>query len=438
MTPRIHRFAPPLLLLAATLAGCPDPAGLPRPAASGVSSGEPSGSASPGPNQPGGGFAGPAAPGAAFPVIQVGSIAGGEVGYQDGKGAAARFDHPEGLALDARGTLYVADSGNHAIRRVREDGTVDTWPGRSEEGEPGYADGAAGEALFDTPRGLAFDLDGNLYVADTGNRRIRKVTPDGDVTTVAGGGEGDEAADGTGDEAVFTAPTALAVNSDGNIFVVDGGALRVITPDGQVKTIAGATAGLAALAMGPDDVLYLLAMNGILRIDQNAKVAPVAKLDLDTPSALAIANGYFYVLDAGYSANRLLYVPSKGQPAAFVESAEPDFATGNGGPGGTARLARPRGLAFAPNGTLLVADTDNHRVRGVTAKAAPAPIASPRPGTQPGRPATPAPVPVPVPEPSDEDDTRTPTQSAHCSRIQYNPDGTSEVIYDVMCDDPYY
>ena len=142
---------------------------------------------------------------------------GGPSGFRDGKGADAQFYLPEGIAVDADGQLYVADKFNHRIRRVSPDGVVTTFAGT---GEAGHRDGAASEAQFSSPSGVAFDKKGALYVADSANHRIRRITPDGKVSTAAGSDEWGDA-DGKGPKARFKMPAAVAVDSVGNLHVVD-------------------------------------------------------------------------------------------------------------------------------------------------------------------------------------------------------------------------
>ncbi len=169
--------------------------------------------------------------------MAVSTLAGDSApGYADGQGKAARFFNPQSLALDSAGNIYVADTGNHKIRRITPDGTVTTVAGSGR----GYADGIATEARFDSPEGLALDSAGNIYVADTGNHKIRRITPDGTVTTIAGSAPiatSQGYVDGTAEEAKFNRPRGLAVDSVGNIYVVDTGNQRVrkISPTAPPK-----------------------------------------------------------------------------------------------------------------------------------------------------------------------------------------------------------
>ncbi|MDB5101116.1 MAG: repeat containing protein [Cyanobacteria bacterium RYN_339] len=170
------------------------------------------------------------------------TLAGSAAGFADGVGPAARFDTPYGLAVDAAGILYVADTHNHRIRQVTPDGTVTTLAG----GDAGLADGPGAEARFRQPWGLALDGKGALYVADAGNHRVCKLDLNNAahaVTTVAGGAAG--FADGVGANARFTAPEDVGVAPNGALYVADTGnhRIRKIAPDGTVTTVAGGSAG---------------------------------------------------------------------------------------------------------------------------------------------------------------------------------------------------
>lgn len=163
------------------------------------------------------------------------------LGHADGKNSSARFNGPKGIALDKAGNLYVADTDNHAIRKITPQGVVTTLAGTM--GTRGYADGQGAAARFNQPSGVATDGAGNVYVADTGNNTIRKITPSGVVTTLAGAGPSADAghADGKGAGARFLSPEGVATDGAGNIYVADSGnhTIRKITPDGAVSTFAG-------------------------------------------------------------------------------------------------------------------------------------------------------------------------------------------------------
>ena len=160
----------------------------------------------------------------------------GSFGYADGTGSAARFTAPRGIAADTSGTVYVAD-GTHTIRAITPAGVVTTIAGLA--GSPGSNDGAGGAARFRDPPGIAVDAAGILYVADQGNHTIRKITTNGVVTTLAGRAGASGYADGTGNAARFNNPEGIAVDTAGNVYVADRGnnAIRKITPAGVVSTV---------------------------------------------------------------------------------------------------------------------------------------------------------------------------------------------------------
>lgn len=179
---------------------------------------------------------------------EVSTLAGspGVFGFADGTGSAARFAGNGGLAYDSAGHLYVSDWDNHVIRRITPDGTVTTFAGTP--GVPGSDDGTGADARFRNPNGLTIDAAGNLYVADWGNHTIRKITPAGEVSTFAGAPGQPGSADGAGGAARFNTPGAVAIDGAGRLVVSDmvNHTIRQITPDGQVSTIAG-QAGEAGL-----------------------------------------------------------------------------------------------------------------------------------------------------------------------------------------------
>jgi len=172
---------------------------------------------------------------------KVTTVAGsGVAGFKDGPAGEAEFDGPIGIAVDKQGNILVADSYNDCIRQVATDGRVTTIAGT---GLPGYADGQAASAAFDTPSGVAVDRYGNIFVADAGNQAVRKITSQGEVTTIlAGVAEGDQGAD-----ARLSRPVGVVVTHDGFLYVSDEGAGRVvrIDPDGTAKSYAGRKPGFA-------------------------------------------------------------------------------------------------------------------------------------------------------------------------------------------------
>lgn len=180
------------------------------------------------------------------PAGVVTTVAGSVLGYLDGTGTSAKFNNPTGVAVDNAGNLFVADSGNNRIRKITPGGIVSTFAGST----GGSADGLGTAANFSLPYGLCFDNAGNIYVADEGNNRIRKITAAGLVTTVAGSTYG--YLDGTGTAAQFKNPTGVAVDNAGNLFVADSynQRIRKITAAGVVTTFAGSGANGTADGTG--------------------------------------------------------------------------------------------------------------------------------------------------------------------------------------------
>ena len=190
---------------------------------------------------------------------QVSTLAGdpgGEDGYMDGQGAEVRFEFPGAVAMDLDGNVLVTEENNNCIRKVAPDGTVSTLAGNTDpHTDAGYADGTA-DAMFDNPQAVAVGADGSVYVADCNNQSIRKISRDGEVSTLAGcppevandvdnevSAELSGHVDGAGDSARFSDPIALAVDIDGTIVVADSGnhCIRKVTPEGVVSTLAGPT-----------------------------------------------------------------------------------------------------------------------------------------------------------------------------------------------------
>ena len=264
-------------------------------------------------------------------------LAGGTEGFADGQGAAAKFNTPSGIALDAQGNLYVADTGNHAIRRINAQGQVITLAG---DGTPGFADGKGAQARFNGPMGVAVAADGRVYVADTWNDRIRVIATDGTVSTLAGGAlPGWE--DGQGAQARFDTPTDLKFDSHGNLWVADlqNNALRTVSSTGMVSTRVG---------------------------------MPNADRVLWGPMTLAITHD-----DVVYVGERLSGRVVQLSPHGHIVAVAGNDAQ---------RFARPAGLALAPDGSLLLSDADAYRIHHLVPHIATSADAPPQLGPSPDNP----------------------------------------------------
>ena len=218
------------------------------------------------------------------------TLAGGSEGFADGAGAAASFNTPSGLALANDGNLFVADTGNNRIRKVTPAGEVSTVAG---DGTAGYVDGPAAQARFNGPMGLAVDPRGNIYVADTYNDRVRMIAADGQVSTVAGGGTPGYA-DGDRATALFDTPCGIAVTTDGAIIVADTGndRLRRITADGNVSTLPvnEELSNPVGLAVSHDNFIYVSELDRarVVQIAPDGTVREIAGDGFNQPAGIAI------------------------------------------------------------------------------------------------------------------------------------------------------
>ncbi len=316
-------------------------------------------------------------------------------GSMDGTGGAARFSQPQGLAADALGNLYVSDSANQTLRKLTPAGVVTTFAGSV--GQMASWDGTPGG--FRNPAGLAVDASGNVYVADRGNSSIRKVTPAGAVSTLAGMSGVSGSTDGTGAAARFAGPKGLTLTPAGDLIVVDTNnhLLRKVTAAGVVTTLAG-SAGLSGSADGtgaaarfyypsgvvahPDGNLYVTdSFNQTLR-----KVTPAGVV-----TTLAGSAGLGGSADGSGAAARFFNpkgVTVDGAGDLWITDASTTLrkVTTSGvvttvaganslygwvdGPAASARFNTPHGLAFLPSGQLALADEYNHAVRRMDAMQA--------------------------------------------------------------------
>lgn len=241
------------------------------------------------------------------PGLTVTTIAGSPTGTgtADGTGGAARFGLLAGIAVDAAGDLYIADSHSHTIRKhsgfrnpTTPTGTVTTVAGSA--GNSGTADGNGTAARFNQPWGIGTDNEGNVYVADNGNHVIRKITPQGVVSTLAGSPGASGSADGMGSAARFDSPLGLAVDAEGNVFVSDfSNGIRRITPDGRVTTLSRPSVDFGlpmGLAVASDGTLYVA--DSVRNVIYKGTPARVPQITLH-PNNQAAASGATVTLLAG-------------------------------------------------------------------------------------------------------------------------------------------
>jgi sugar lactone lactonase YvrE len=314
---------------------------------------------------------------------QVSVIAGADADFVDGNASAARFSLPSGISIDSSGALYVADSRNHRVRKLVKavaGWTVSTLAG----GKPRYAEGTGKTIVFNQPEGLAMDKAGNLYVADSGNYRVRAISPAGVSRTYAGGRYG--TAQGTGESAAFRDPKGLAFDEAGNLFVSDSEAktIRKIASNGATSLVAGGGLLTVVDAVGFSWPRGLVVTpEGLVVVDGSAhtvrrlifgslvqtfagssagfKDGSGTAARFNSPHAVARDGaGNLYVADAGN--HRIRQITPLGNVSTYAGTGTAGDADG---PRASAGFNAPEGLCFAPDGSLIVADSGNHRIRRI-------------------------------------------------------------------------
>lgn len=300
------------------------------------------------------------------PFGVVSTVAGspGLSGSDDGVGPDARFNLPLGVGVDREGNVLVSDAGSSStIRKVSPAGAVTTFAGVA--GQPGSADGTGPAARFRIPRGIAVDALGHAYIADSQNHAIRRVTPSGSVSTFAGAAPVRGHADGTGTAAVFTKPWGIAADAAGNVFVADGGevdyfhgsgtgTIRKISPAGEVTTLAG-NAGQSAVVDGPGVLARFRSLSGLaldaagnLYVGDSSCSLPPPKIPLPI-----------------YCGGVIRKVTPEGMVTTIAGRA--DSGGSSDGSGSEARFGVIEGLAVDASGNLVVAESG-----GVIRKVSPA------------------------------------------------------------------
>ncbi|HKX30472.1 MAG TPA: hypothetical protein VJ302_22465 [Blastocatellia bacterium] len=273
----------------------------------------------------------------------------GGFGGDGGPAVKARLFAPHALAFDAEGNLLVADTFNNRLRRITRDGVITTIAG---DGRARYAGdhGPALEASFNNPQNLAVDRDGGILVADTYNHVVRRIDREGLVTTFAGSQPGFGGDGGPADKAQMSLPMAVAVAPDGSVYISDAGNSRIrrVSPDRKIQTVIG---------YGPAQDTYGAGFAGDGGPAEKAKIFSAADLKFD-------AGGNLYLSDSG---NHRIRVIRDGIITTVAGAGHVGFS-GDGGQAGAAELNTPQKLALAADGGLWIADRANCRVRKVDIK----------------------------------------------------------------------
>ncbi len=321
----------------------------------------------------------------------------GGAGSLDATGSTARFNYPAGVTLDRSNNFYVADLKNHTIRKITQAGVVSTLAGLA--GSTNVTNGTGSAARFNTPTGVAVDTNGNVYVADTYNHLIRKITPVGAVSTFAGLATVAGTNNGTGTAALFNDPFSLAMGPNTTVYVADtyNHTVRKITPAGVVTTLAGSPTlsgtndgvgsaarfntpqGIAADSLGN---LYVAdTFNHTIRKISSAGVVTTLAGSPGNPGNADGANSaahFYYPFGVTVDTNGNVYVGDNSNdairkitPTGVVTTLAgfPGESGSANGSGPAARFDTPEGLVVALDGTLYVADARNHAIR----KGSPAP-----------------------------------------------------------------
>ena len=338
-------------------------------------------------------------------ISTVAGSAGFGLSGDGGPATAAELVFPADVAVDSAGNLYIADTENHRVRRVDARGYIATFAGTETYGFSGDG-GPANLARLNFPQDAAADGVGNVYIADTFNHRIRKVGADGIISTVAGGGN---PTDGVGDggpatTARLSSPQGVAVDGDGNIYIADthNGLIRRVSADGNISTFAGVgTLGYGGdggpateaylnwpqdVAVDGDGNIYIadrsndnirkVGADGIISTvagggnptDGVGDGGPATTARLSSPQGVAVdGDGNIYIADNTYN-GRIRRVSADGNISTVAGGGNPADGVGDGGPATAARLDSPQDVAVDSAGNVYIADTYNHRIRRLRPK----------------------------------------------------------------------
>ncbi|MBZ5604714.1 MAG: hypothetical protein LAO79_20645, partial [Acidobacteriia bacterium] len=278
---------------------------------------------------------------------------GGDLAYGDGGSATlARLNHPAGVAIDSSGNMYIADRDNHRIRRVAPEGTVSTVAGTGDAGNG--PDGLlATLSALDAPTSVAVDSSGNVYIADTANQRVRVLTPNGTIGGVA--------------VATLGTPSYVLPDQNGDLYVSDSanGTILKVTPNGTFVAAANLQSP-RGLALDANGALYFTEVDGkhVKRLDPSGAVTLLGEGVWSIPRSVAVdSGGSVFVADTGLQ--QILRIDPSGLITRLAGTGAAGFS-GDGGDALSAQLGFPWDIAIGPNGTLLIADLDNNRIRQLT------------------------------------------------------------------------
>ena len=268
----------------------------------------------------------------------------------DGPAAVARLNHPSGVAADALGNLYIADRDNHRIRRVTPDGLITTIAGTGEAGNGGDG-GLAVAAQLNSPSAVNLDTAGNLYIADTGNHRVRVVTAWGQIVPVVSTG--------------LDSPVSVAADGNGYLYLADASSGKIVrvAPTGIMTTVLDGLQSPHCLALDRKHNLYFTEAGGkhVRRLGPGGDVTSFGEGIWSVPRGIAANDaGDLWVADSGLQ--RILHIDSVGHVTAVAGDGSPGFK-GDPGAALAAGLGYPWDIAAGPAGTLYIADLDNNRIR---------------------------------------------------------------------------
>ncbi len=276
----------------------------------------------------------------------IAGIGDGGFSGDNGLAAQARLFAPHDLTVDSEGNLWIADTFNHRLRRINRQGVITTVAGNG-KAEYSGDHGPALRASLNNPQGIAIDRDGDVLVADTYNNVVRRIDRNGTITTFAGSEPGFGGDGGPANKAQLNLPMAVAVAPDGSVYISDAGNSRIrrVTADGKIQTVAG---------YGPAQDTYGAGFAGDGGPAEKAKIFSATDIRFDSAGNLFIAD----------SGNNRIRVVREGMITTIAGSGRQGFS-GDGKPAVAAELNTPQKIAVAKDGGIFIADRANHRVRKV-------------------------------------------------------------------------